>query len=86
MSRLEYLAVAAYNLLLRQRNSDYVLNLSEEEVNYDGALCSGDCLIDDLESELAGLFFFERLEPDTEIDIDSKVHYEDGKYEMNKRV
>ena len=84
MSRLEYLAIVAYNLLLRQRNSDYVLDLLEEEVNYDGAFCDGNCLIDDLESELTKLFFFEKLEPDTEIDIDNKVHYEDGKYEMNK--
>ena len=78
MSRLEYLAVAAYNLLVRQQNSPIVLDLTNEEVKYDGAECDGYCLIDDMKLELENILG--NLETDEEIDIDTKVVYADGEY------
>ncbi len=43
---------AAMELLLKQRDSNYVLDLLGETVFYDGAECDGDCLIEDIAEEL----------------------------------
>lgn len=39
----------ADTLLRRQAGNFYVLNLLEEEVYYDGAVCDGRCLMEDIE-------------------------------------
>lgn len=39
----------ADTLLRRQADNFYVLNLLEEEVYYDGAVCDGRCLMEDIE-------------------------------------
>lgn len=43
---------AAYDLLNKQRQSRYVLDLLSETVFYDEADCDGHCLMDDIEIEL----------------------------------
>ncbi|WP_291566728.1 MULTISPECIES: hypothetical protein [unclassified Clostridium] len=43
---------ACRDLLKKQENSSYVLNLLEETVFYDAADCDGYCLLDDIETEL----------------------------------
>lgn len=43
---------AAHELLKRQDESHYVLNLLMETVRYDDADCDGWCLMQDIESEL----------------------------------
>lgn len=50
--RLEVLLRAAYELLRRQEESSYVLNLLSETVYYDGAECDGNCLMEDIAAEL----------------------------------
>lgn len=52
MDRKEVLLRAAYDLLKKQDNSSYVLNLLEETVFYDDAECDGHCLMDDIKLEL----------------------------------
>jgi hypothetical protein len=51
--RKTILLYAAYKLLAKQRDSSYVLDLLEETVYYDGADCDGNCLMEDIECELA---------------------------------
>lgn len=51
-NRAETLLLAARNLLNKQKDSDYVLNLLAETVPYDETECDGTCLIDDIEAYL----------------------------------
>lgn len=44
---------ACRDLLKKQDNSHFVLNLLSETVHYDEADCDGNCLLDDIEIELA---------------------------------
>lgn len=39
---------AAKELLEKQKDNRYVLDLLEETVVYDGAICTGDCLLNDI--------------------------------------
>jgi hypothetical protein len=48
LERAVILLKAAKELLSKQRNSYYVLNMLEETVYYDDAECDGSCLIDDI--------------------------------------
>lgn len=43
---------ACRDLLKKQDNSPYVLNLLSETVHYDEADCDGYCLLNDIENEL----------------------------------
>jgi hypothetical protein len=43
---------ACLELLRRQNDSHYVLNLLDETVHYDEADCDGHCLMEDIESEV----------------------------------
>ena len=43
---------AARDLLSKQKESPYVLDMLAETVHYDDADCSGDCLIDDINAYL----------------------------------
>ena len=52
LDRKEVLLKAAYDLLKKQTESHYVLDLLEELVHYDGADCDGSCLMDDIAIEL----------------------------------
>ena len=52
MDRKIILLKAAYDLLKRQDESHYVLNLLEETTYYDGADCDGNCLMEDIAFEL----------------------------------
>ena len=44
---------ACKDLLMKQNNSRYVLNLLSETVNYDDAESDGSCLIDDIDGLLS---------------------------------
>ncbi|APH22439.1 hypothetical protein [Clostridium botulinum] len=46
---------ACRDLLKKQENSSYVLDLLEETVFYDDADCDGYCLIEDIEMELSDI-------------------------------
>jgi hypothetical protein len=46
--RVVYLLTAARNLLNKQNGSPYVLNLLEETVFYDDAICDGSCLLEEI--------------------------------------
>lgn len=52
--RYKILLKAAYDLLKKQDGSFYVLNLLEETVEYDGVVCDGYCLMDDI-AEVLGI-------------------------------
>lgn len=43
---------ACMELISRQNDSPYVLNILEETVNYDGAECDGACLLEDIKDYL----------------------------------
>ena len=43
---------ACKDLLEKQENSSYVLNVLEETVFYDGTDCDGSCLLEDIRSYL----------------------------------
>ena len=43
---------ACYDILKKQEDSHYVLNLLEETVYYDDADCDGNCLLEDIATEL----------------------------------
>jgi hypothetical protein len=43
---------ACRDLLKKQENSHYVLNLLGETIFYDDAECDGNCLLEDIEAEL----------------------------------
>lgn len=45
---------ACYNLLRKQSESHYVLNLLRETVHYDDTDCDGYCLMDDIEDLFLG--------------------------------
>lgn len=46
---------ACRDLLNKQNESPYVLNILEELISYDGAECDGYCLLEDIEMELEEL-------------------------------
>ena len=46
---------ACRDLLNKQNESPYVLNMLEELIFYDGVECDGYCLLDDIEMELEEL-------------------------------
>lgn len=48
LSRAKTLLKAAGELLKKQEDSNYVLNLLAETVYYDEAECDGSCLLDDI--------------------------------------
>lgn len=48
--RKTYLLKACFNLLYKQLESPYVLNLLAETVNYDETECDGSCLMEDIAS------------------------------------
>lgn len=43
---------ACMELMSKQNDSPYVLNILEETVNYDGVECDGGCLLDDIKDYL----------------------------------
>ena len=49
VNRAMILLKAAYDLLSKQTESGYVLNILEQTVYYDDAECDGLCLMDDIE-------------------------------------
>ena len=52
LERAKVLLKACYDLLQKQEESHYVLNLLETTVYYDEADCDGYCLKNDIETEL----------------------------------
>lgn len=46
--RAKVLLKAAYDLLTKQEESPFVLNLLAETVEYDGCECDGSCLREDI--------------------------------------
>ena len=52
LERAKVLLKACYDLLQKQEESHYVLNLLETTIHYDEADCDGYCLKDDIEAEL----------------------------------
>lgn len=50
--RKKQLLNAVLKLLNNQKNSSYVVDILSSEVEYDGAVCDGYCLYDDIEIEL----------------------------------
>ena len=48
--RAKTLLKAAWQLLNKQMESPYVLNLLAETIIYDGAECDGNCLMEDIEA------------------------------------
>lgn len=52
LERAKVLLKACYDLLQKQEESHYVLNLLEITVHYDEVDCDGYCLKNDIETEL----------------------------------
>ena len=52
MDRKEVLLRACYDLLMKQAESGYVLNLLDEIVHYDDTDADGNCLLEDICDEL----------------------------------
>lgn len=52
IDRKEVLLRAAYELLNKQKEANYVLEILCETVHYDEADCDGYCLMDDIADEL----------------------------------
>lgn len=52
LKRSRILLEATHDLLEKQMESGYVLNLLSETVFYDGAECDGHCLMEDIENLL----------------------------------
>ena len=52
MDRKEVLLRACYDLLMRQVESGYVLNLLDEIVHYDDTDVDGNCLLEGIHDEL----------------------------------
>lgn len=48
--RKTYLLKACFNLLSKQLESSYVLDLLAETINYDETECDGECLMEDIAS------------------------------------
>lgn len=51
-NRSELLLLKTMELLKKQDESPYVLNILEQTVNYDDAECDGSCLVEDIETHL----------------------------------
>jgi len=66
--RATTLLMATFELLKKQKNSGYVLNLLEETVFYDEADCDGNCLMEDIAMHL-------------EYDLDENDGVSSGDYE-----
>ena len=49
LERAETLLKATYELLSKQEESYFVLNLLAETIFYDGTECDGSCLMEDIE-------------------------------------
>ena len=49
LDRAKTLLKATWNLLQKQKETIYVLNMLEELVYYDEAECDGSCLMDDID-------------------------------------
>lgn len=88
IKRALYMLMVANNLLTKQKDSHYVLNMLEETVNYDGTECDGYCVLDDIEDCLSdfGIFpdeeasymdysVFNVPESSTEVEIDEKRRF-----------
>lgn len=52
LKRARVLLKATYKLLMKQKDSGYVLNLLSETIFYDEAECDGYCLMEDIENLL----------------------------------
>ena len=52
LKRARVLLNATYELLMKQKDSGYVLNLLSETIFYDEAECDGYCLMEDIENLL----------------------------------
>lgn len=52
MDRKEVLLRACYDLLMKQVESGYVLNLLDEIIHYDDTDVDGNCLLEDIRDEL----------------------------------
>lgn len=52
LKRAKELLEATYELLEKQKNNPYVLNLLAETIFYDEAECDGSCLMEDIENLL----------------------------------
>ena len=52
MDRKEYLLRQVLKLFKQQKESNYVRNIEEMTVVYDGAECDGNCLCEDIMEEL----------------------------------
>lgn len=52
LKRAIYLLKVTYDLLRKQEESIYVLNILSETIFYDGAECDGQCLMEDIENLL----------------------------------
>ena len=52
MDRKEVLLRACYDLLMKQVESGYVLNLLNETIHYDDIDVDGNCLLEDIRDEL----------------------------------
>ncbi len=52
LKRARVLLRATYELLMKQKDSGYVLNLLSETIFYDEAECDGCCLMEDIENLL----------------------------------
>ena len=52
LKRAKELLEATYELLEKQKNNPYVLNLLSETIFYDEAECDGNCLMEDIENLL----------------------------------
>ena len=52
MERADILLKATYDILQKQKDSPYVLNILEQTAVWDGAECDGYCLMEDIEDYL----------------------------------
>ena len=66
LERAKTLLKATKELLEKQENSSYVLNLLEETVLYDEAECDGTCLKDDID------YWFDELEEQEKLNHTTK--------------
>ena len=52
MERANILLKATYDILQKQKDSPYVLNILEQTAVWDGAECDGYCLMEEIEDYL----------------------------------
>ena len=52
MERANILLKATYDILQKQKDSPYVLNIFEQTAVWDGAECDGYCLMEEIEDYL----------------------------------